>query len=355
VDLPATLPREPSEGPTLSVVVVNYRSWPDVQRLVESLLATAEVRSGRCEVVVVDNASPGPVPRSLLTARCGLTLIRNEQNLGFAAGVNTGWRASKGRWLLLLNPDVEIGDDLLARVLERAARHEADGQTGIVGFRLLDPDGTVQPSVGFEPSLLRSLRGQFIPRRRRKYQADRGLRAGPVPWVTGACALVDARLMRELGGMDEDFFLYYEEVALCRSARRRGRLVVYDPTVAVTHLRPLQNRPLTPSLRVITRHSKLLYFRKHLPGWQFVGLTWVVALESWLWRRLARLKGSKADEASWRVVGELARRARGGRWIVGTEVRDLACSVPEGEARDPVPARRPFWSRPGASTRVRGG
>ena len=73
-------------------------------------------------------------------------------------------------------------------------------------------------------------------------------------------------MLDELGGMDEDFFLYYEEVALCRSARRRGWRVEYDPTVEVVHLRPLQNRPVSPKMRVITRHSKLLYFRKHLPA-----------------------------------------------------------------------------------------
>ena len=69
---------------------------------------------------------------------------------------------------------------------------------------------------------------------------------------------MDSEIMRAVGGMDEDYFLYYEEVALCRSARRLGRRVEYDDRVSVVHLRPLQNRAIAPRMRVIVRHAKLL-------------------------------------------------------------------------------------------------
>ena len=89
--------------------------------------------------------------------------------------------------------------------------------------------------------------------------------------------LVNSRMMAELGGMDEDFFLYHEEVAFSRSAQDRGWRVEYDAGVQVIHRHPLQNRAVSPKMRVIIRHSKLLYFRKHLPGWQFLGLSWIVS------------------------------------------------------------------------------
>jgi GT2 family glycosyltransferase len=325
--------------PIVSVVIVNYRSWDDVARVVRSLASSPEVASGACEILVVDNASPEPVPAALARGRAGVELLLNAENLGFSAGVNTGWRSARGRWLLLLNPDVVIGDGVLAAILERVARQEAAGAAGVVGFRLLDPDGTVQPSVGYEPSLWRSLRGLFIPRRRRKYQADRRLRTGPVPWVTGAFALVDTTLLHALGGMDEDFFLYYEEVALCRGARMLGRRVEYDPSVAITHLRPLQNRPVTAPLRVITRHSKLLYFSKHLPGWQFQVLARIVGLESRIRGAWAHLRGDRSARRAWALVGRLAHQARRGRWVMGTAVRDLAMSVEDPTS--PPPASKP--------------
>ena len=107
---------------------------------------------------------------------------------------------------------------------------------------------------------------------RRKYQAGWRIRSGPVDWVTGACMLVNTRMITELGGMDEDFFLYHEEVAFSRSAQDRGWRVEYDPERRGRSIDiPLQNRSVSPKMRVITRHSKLLYFRKHLPAWQFRG------------------------------------------------------------------------------------
>jgi GT2 family glycosyltransferase len=313
--------------PVLTVVIVNYRSWPDVLRLARGLLAAPEVSDGRCEVVIVDNASGQPLPPGLDEPdHPGLKLILHAENLGFAAGVNAGWRAGRGRWLLLLNPDVIAPGGFLSSVLGRVESFEGrpDGPPAVVGFRLLNADGTIQPSVGFEPSLLRSLRGVFLPRSRRKYQPESRLGGGPVPWVTGACALVDSGLLEALGGMDEEFFLYYEEVALCRAARGLGRAVEHDPSVAVTHLRPLQNRAVTPALRVITRASQLLYFRKHLPRRQFLGLSAVVAAEARMRGDWARWRGRAVEAAAWEAIGGLARDARRGYWLSAREVRDLA-------------------------------
>lgn len=326
--------------PLLSVLIVNYRSWPDVERLADALLADDQTRLGRCEVVIVDNDSGEPAPAGLASGRAGLTLILHDQNRGFAAGVNAGWRAARGRWLLLLNPDVVVPAGFPGAVLRRIGQYERreGGPPGIVGLRLLNADGTIQPSVGFEPSLLRSLRGVFLPRSRRKYQPEsRHRRPGPAPWVTGACALVHRPLMDTLGGMDEEFFLYYEEVALCRSATRLGRGVEHDPSLAVTHLRPLQNRAVTASLRVITRASLLLYFRKHLPRWQFLALTAVVGLESRVRTAAAQARGRQVEANAWRCIGGIARDARRGRWLSAADLRDLAARFAEDRPRGPRP------------------
>jgi len=234
-----------------------------------------------------------------------------------------------------LNPDVVVSEDWLGQVVTRIQHLETESQAqaspqaapGIVGFGLRNPDGSRQPSVGAFPSLPRTLWEQLIPRSRRKYQADWRTRPGPVPWVTGACMLVNTRLLETLGGMDEDFFLYYEEVALCRSARRQGWRVEFDPGLAATHLRPLQNRTLSPKMRVITRHSKLLYFRKHLPHWQFLGLSWIISCEAQVLGLWSRWTGRTEDVRSWRTIGAIARNFRAGAVVRGVEVRRLAESL----------------------------
>jgi GT2 family glycosyltransferase len=300
----------------LSVVVVNYRSWPDVLRLVESLGGEPEVRSGDCEVVVVDNGSPEPAPEALgESPPPGIRVLLRGENGGFSVGVNAGRGIAKGSWLLVLNPDVVPGPGLLASILGRIRGYEERGgrAPGVVGFGLRNPDGSRQPSVGAFPDLLRTAWEQLIPRPRRKYQPDWRVRPGPVDWVTGACMLLNAAMLDDVGGMDEDFFLYHEEVALCRVARLRGWSVEYDPGVALVHLRPLQNRAISPKMRVITRHGKLLYFRKHLPRWQFVGLGAVVRAEARARERWSRLRGRGEEADGWRAVGEMAGRMVGGR------------------------------------------
>jgi GT2 family glycosyltransferase len=337
------------QRPELTVIIVNHESWPDVLRLTSSLTAEPEFASGRCQIVVVDNASRTPRPETFSSLRSGLRLVTRPDNAGFAAGVNSGWRMSQSPWLLVLNPDVEVASGFLGQVCAQLERYAIDrpGPRGIVGFGLRNPDGSPQGSVGVFPNLARTIWEQFIPRSRRKYQAGWRIRSGPVDWVTGACMLVDRDVIAALGGMDEDFFLYYEEVAFSRAAQRLGWRVEYDASVTVVHRHPLQNRPISPKMRVITRHSKLLYFLKHLPRWQFLTLCWIVRTEATiqgLWSKYRR----RPDEArAWGLIGDIARRLRGGASLRGREVLILAESV---ETRDhepePTPAAAPAETTP---------
>jgi N-acetylglucosaminyl-diphospho-decaprenol L-rhamnosyltransferase len=333
-------------------VIVNYNSWPDTRRLVGELVNAPEVRSGLCEVVVVDNASASPGLAGLDATEAGVSLVERADNGGFAAGVNDGVRAARGERILVLNPDVLTAPDFLARVFRRIDRDDkAEGRPpGVVGFALVNSDGSRQGSVGAFPNLARVVWEQFIPRSRRKYQADWRPEGGSVDWVTGACMLLSRSMLDEIGGMDEDFFLYHEEVALCRMARDAGWRVEYDPSAEVVHRDPLQNRALSPKMRLITRHSKLLYFRKHLPRWQFLILSWVVTMESG-WSLLRRKgRGETQESRSWARIGEVARALRRGETPGGATVRSLAESVervgPEEEDGGPwtsaadLPARR---------------
>ena len=349
--------------PTLSIVVVNYRSWPDAARLVAELVDSPSLASGNSELIVVDNDSGDPVPVTLIAPRAGLRLILLDENDGFSAGVNVGSRASSGRWILVVNPDVVAGPGLIDRTMRRIEAYEsrAGGAPGVVGFELRNPDGSRQPSIGVFPGLARTLREQLIPRTRRKYQPEWKVRPGPVDWATGACLLLNRRMLDELGGMDEDFFLYHEEVALCHSATLRGWGVEFDPEVAVVHLHPLQNRPISPKMRPVIRHGKLLYFRKHRPAWEFAALALAVRAEAGIRGALARARGRSRESRSWKAVDRVATLLASGVELGGRAVRVLADSVddpaeeperPEPRERRRLPGGGPRWTH-GRPERIR--
>ncbi|MEW4567449.1 glycosyltransferase [Tautonia sp. JC769] len=318
-------PTPPAPTPTLAIVIVNFNSWPDCELLVEAMAAALSRSDGRCELILVDNASDDPPPPGL-RGRPGIRVLLRPDNAGFAAGVNTAWRESAARWLLLLNPDTLAEPDLPAKIVARIDAYEArpGGPPGIVGFALSNEDGTRQHSVGSFPTLFGCLREACTPRSRRKYWSLDRTRPGPVPWVTGACLLVQGSVLEQLGGMDDDFFLYHEEVALCRSASDRGWSVEFDEAITLKHLHPLQSRGVSPVLRVVTRHSKLLYFFKFRPRWEALVLARVIDCEARLRQAACRWLGRSAEANAWMAVGWIARTLDADRGLRGVDVRRFA-------------------------------
>ena len=285
------------QAPRLSIIIVNYRLWEETARLVRELLAAPCTQRGEVEVVVVDNHSP-PHPLARRVRRWnGVSLRRWERNRGFAHAVNEGCRLGRGQWLLLLNPDISVLPGFVEGVLDLADRLVAEEpRAGVVGFRLRNSDGTRQHSAGPFPTLLPTLLRLALPRTRRKYHFLHASRRRPVPWVTGCCMMLRRECVEELGGLDRDFFLYYEDVDFCRRARERGWSVWYEPALQVFHHHPLHSRPVPAYLRLLTRHALLTYAWKHWPGWQLRLLAGLVSLEARLRRQRAGQQGNR-DEA----------------------------------------------------------
>ena len=208
--------------PILSVVIVNFRQWENTVALARQLDASDAMRSGVAEVVLLDNDTDSFFLRRCVRRWPGVSLRCFGRNRGFARAVNEGCRRARGQWFLLLNPDVRVPEEFLDRVLAAADRIAAkEPRAGIIGFRLRHADGTRQGSTGPYPSLGRVVAGLVRRRSRRRCQPLRGRHRREVPWVTGCCLLVRRDCWRELGGFDEDFFLYYEDVDICRRAHRR--------------------------------------------------------------------------------------------------------------------------------------
>lgn len=300
--------------PILSAVIVNYQQWEATAALAQQILRIPAHLRDAAEVVVVDNHSPAHPVVARLRRWPGVSLRRWGRNRGFARAANEGCRLSRGRWLLLLNPDITLGDHFVEGVLGLVGRLEDFApRVGVVGFRLGNGDGSPQLSAGPFPTLTGTLARLLLPRHQRKYIAPVPQRARRVSWVTGCCWLLRRECLEDVGGFDEDFFLYYEDVDFCRRAGARGWSVWYEPALAAVHHGPLHARPVSPTLRLCTRHALLTYASKHWPAAQFGALARLVAAEAWARRRWATLGGRRGAADQFADLETIAAELAAGR------------------------------------------
>lgn len=244
-----------------SVVIVNYESWPHTLRCVGALLGT---RREDFEVVVVDNeygAAPELPPRS--------RLIQNPENLGFAHACNQGIAATDGEYVVLINPDTLVEKDFFDLC---ETFFDEYTEAGIAGPRILDPYGNLQLSARREVSFVSGILGRtsFLTRLFPKSAVVRDMFPAAdelsdptgVDWVSGACMMVRRESLEEIGGLDERFFMYFEDADLCRRSRRAGRPVYYLPRIEVLHLTGASSRSKATAIWRLHK-SAFLYHRKH--------------------------------------------------------------------------------------------
>jgi GT2 family glycosyltransferase len=244
----------------VDVVVVSYNSREQLRACVEPLAALEDVL-----VVVVDNASPD---RSLeVVADLPVLQIARTTNGGFASGCNVGWRASSAPYVLFLNPDAALDAASLDRLRDVL---DAEPAVAAVGPRIVAPDGSLMLSQRRYPRLRSTYaRALFLhrifPRATWADEPIRDASAYDVPghpdWISGACILVRRSALEEIGGFDERFFLYCEEIDLCRRLRAAGHDLRYEPTALCRHIGGA-SAP-RPGLLPVLAQSRVRYAQKH--------------------------------------------------------------------------------------------
>jgi N-acetylglucosaminyl-diphospho-decaprenol L-rhamnosyltransferase len=270
----ASSPLDPAEA-DLAVVVVNYNAGDYLERCLASLAAhRGEVRM---DVLVIDNASHDGSHLRAVEAHPWTRLIENPTNVLLSPAWNQGIRETKASHVLFLNPDAEIWRGTLSDYLQVAHLHP---RAGIVGPRVLNPDGTVYPSGRAIPSLVdgagHALLGTVAPGNpfSRRYRLDGWNRTTErvVDWVSGCCMLMPRQALDDVGGFDEDFALYGEELDMATRLRAAGWSVRFTPAVEVIHQIGVSTGR---SRRTLTMHSNSIYryYRKHrAAGWRRVTL-----------------------------------------------------------------------------------
>ena len=221
-----------SRGPSVGIVTVAYRS----NRVLGGFLASVPAAGPEpVAVVVVDNA-PGTGDASALSAKAGATHLPLPSNPGYGGAVNAGERAlpASVEWVLISNPDVVLAPGAIDTLLETG---RSDPAIGAVGPAVLNPDGSVYPSARAVPSLRTGVGHALFANlwqrnpwtlayRRESDPSDQVRDAG---WLSGSCLLVRRSAFAQIGGFDDGYFMYFEDVDLGFRLGKAGYRNVYEP------------------------------------------------------------------------------------------------------------------------------
>jgi GT2 family glycosyltransferase len=298
----------------LSIIIV---SWNCRDELAACLRSLRDLDHGvSVETIVVDNASADAACDMVRREFPGVALIANEVNRGFAAANNQGLAVAAGRNVLLLNPDTVVHAGALASLVRTL---DEDETIGACGPQLLNADGTVQPSVREFPTFAAVLY-QYTPLRmfgvgRLAYRAYKARdfdfhRPADVHSLMGAALCVPRRVLDRVGALDERFFVYFEEVDLCRRMHDAGLRRRFVPEATITHLAGVSAGGQAAASLFLCR-SMFLYLKKHnpraksLPG---LVLLWI----GMCLRELSQLVGNSVAAAVLLAVGRRDRASR--RW-----------------------------------------
>lgn len=253
----------------LSVVIVSYNTFALTREAVETARASGDRARLRHEVIVVDNASPdrsGPRLAETFAHDPHVTVVCNDGNPGFSAANNQGAALSSGRNLFFLNPDTRTLGDALGTLVAYLDAHPG---AGAVGPRVLNADGSDQPSVGFFPTAARLVR-HYLPvldgLRGHSARQDAVLSASAPVEVVNGCALALRRdAFEAVGGWNEGIFMYAEEDELCLHLARAGRAAYFLREAEIVHLGGQSTAERFAEQQVVVQRSYAAFLHQHFP------------------------------------------------------------------------------------------
>jgi len=262
----------------LSIIIVSYNTK---NLLVSCVKSIQEYTKGiKFEIIVVDNDSKDGSAEA--AKNLGVTVLKNNENLGFAAANNQGVKISNGKYLLFLNSDTEIHDNVLGEIVPWM---NLNPKAGIATCALKNKDGSLQATGGYFPTLSRvfswmtiqdlpfvdNIIKPFHPYHSKSlfFKGDSFYKAKKeLDWVTGAFLLTRCDILEKAGSWDESFFMYVEEVDLCYRVKKLGYEVWYMPEWGITHLGGASSK--NEEFSLVSEYQGLKkFYKKHFPAWQY--------------------------------------------------------------------------------------
>jgi GT2 family glycosyltransferase len=245
----------------LSIILVNYNDRRHIEACLSSL--QENVPPVEHEIIVVDNASTDGSREWIARSFPAVRLIANADNAGFSRANNLGVKESRGEFLLFLNTDTVVTPGSIGRWLDHLG---VDPTIGAAGPALLRKGGAVQVSFGKKVNFPAQLWQKLFlnPHYGRLLKKCAGTRN--VGWLSAACLLCRRKAFEQVGGFDENFFIYFEDIDLCLRLREAGWKLAYIPETRIFHEGGATTSPRRDFSRYQYRKSQLSFYRKHNPG-----------------------------------------------------------------------------------------
>ncbi len=246
-----------------SIIIVNWNTRDLLAECLASLFANPP--SLQFEVIVVDNASSDDSAAMVQSTFPQVTLIESKVNLGFAGANNKAIAQSRGRYVILLNPDTVVLPQAFDILIEFLDRHP---HVGAAGSRLFSADGSLQTSCFPAPTVFRELWRLFhmdAIHPYAEYDMKRWNTDTPreVDSVLGACLVLRRETLDQVGLLDDGFFMFSEEVDLCLRIRRAGWPIFWVPCAQVIHYGGQSTKQVADEMFLQLYQGKVQYFRKH--------------------------------------------------------------------------------------------
>lgn len=257
----------------VSIIIVNWNSGKYLQETIESLVE--KTKNISYELIIVDNNSNRDEEsflyiQNVLSKWNNFTFIKADENLGFSKANNIGMSISKGRNLLILNPDVVFSNNIIEILSNYLDNNE---EVGMVGPKVLNPDGSFQqPCLRGKPYPKDTLfhivgLAKAFPKNEyfngyAMWNVDRD-KINECWALSGCCMMIKKFLYEQIGGMDEQFFMYQEETDWGIRTKNVGKKVVYNPNAVVTHYHGVTTRKIQTKSVLIFTQSMLKFFKKH--------------------------------------------------------------------------------------------
>lgn len=245
--------------PRLSIIIVSYNARVDLENCVGSLVRHPPAIGH--EIVVVDNGSTDDTVDTLRRRWTSVRVVEADGNLGFARANNLGIRQTSGELVLLLNGDTIVPPGSIDSLVAVLDRHP---DVAVVGPRLVDGHGRAELSFGRMMSPFNELRQKLRARGNVERLTSR---EREVDWVSGACLLVRRADAEAVGLLDEQFFMYTEDVDFCARLRARGRRILFTPAAQIVHLRGRSRQTAPEATQAAYRRSQVAFYEKHHPRW----------------------------------------------------------------------------------------